>query len=81
MLFKVLERKEQMYGNCQARVQSSKVQSPKVKTKRTWADTKLTWATTLPTVKVRGKSLVYLINHITDELRTGLSYDYDYDVI
>ena len=30
---------------CQARVRSSKVQSPKVKTKRTWADTKITWAT------------------------------------
>ena len=29
---------------CQAQVQS-----PKVKTKRTWADTKITWATTPPT--------------------------------
>ena len=31
--------------NCQARVRNPKVQSPKVKTKRTWADTKITWAT------------------------------------
>ena len=31
---------------CQAQVLSPKVQSPKVKTKRTWADTKITWATT-----------------------------------
>ena len=30
---------------CQAWVRSPKVQSPKVKTKRTWADTKITWAT------------------------------------
>ena len=35
--------------NCQARVRSPKVQSPKVKTKRTWADTKITWATHHPT--------------------------------
>ena len=33
-------------SHCQARVRSPKVQSPKVKTKRTWADTKITWATT-----------------------------------
>ena len=31
---------------CQAQVRSPKVQSPKVKTKGTWADTKITWATT-----------------------------------
>ena len=31
-------------SNCQARVRSPKVHSPKVKTKRTWADTKITWA-------------------------------------
>ena len=31
--------------NCQAQVRSPKVQSPKVKTKGTWADTKITWAT------------------------------------
>ena len=30
---------------CQARVRSPKVQSPKVKTKRTWADSIITWAT------------------------------------
>ena len=35
-------------SNCQARVRSPKVQSPKVKTKRTWADTIITWATTPP---------------------------------
>ena len=29
---------------CQAQVRSPKVQSPKVKTKGTWADTKITWA-------------------------------------
>ena len=29
-------------GNCQAQVRSPKVQSPKVKTKRTWADTIIT---------------------------------------
>ena len=34
--------------NCQAQVRSPKVQSPKVKTKGTWADTKITWATTPP---------------------------------
>ena len=28
---------------CQAQVRSPKVQSPKVKTKRTWADTIITW--------------------------------------
>ena len=31
-------------GNCQARVRSPKVQSPKVKTKRTWADSIITCA-------------------------------------
>ena len=31
-------------NSCQAQVQSPKVQSPKVKTKGTWADTKITWA-------------------------------------
>ena len=34
--------------NCQAQVRSPKVQSPKVKTKGTWADTKIPWATTPP---------------------------------
>ena len=33
-----------IFHYCQVR--SPKVQSPKVKTKRTWADTKTTWATT-----------------------------------
>ena len=35
-------------SNCQARVRSPKVQSPKVKTERTWAETIITWATTTP---------------------------------
>ena len=34
--------------SCQARVRSPKVQSPKVKSKRTWADTIITWATHPP---------------------------------
>ena len=38
--------KVKLNKNCQAQVRSPKVQSPKVKTKRTWADTKITWATT-----------------------------------
>ena len=33
------------HWNCQAQVWSPKVQSPKVKTKGTWTDTKITWAT------------------------------------
>ena len=33
---------------CQAEVRSAKVQSPKVKTKGTWADTKISWAITPP---------------------------------
>ena len=33
------------WWNCQALVRSPKFQSPKVKTKRTWADTKITSAT------------------------------------
>ena len=33
-----------MSRNCQAQVRSPIVQSPKVKTKGTWADTKITWA-------------------------------------
>ena len=37
-----------VFDFCQAQVRSPKVQSPKVKTKGTWADTKITWATTPP---------------------------------
>ena len=37
-----------MFPCCQAQVRSPKVQSPKVKTKGTWADTKIPWATTTP---------------------------------
>ena len=45
-------RKEQHSNkivNCQAQVRSPKVKSSKVKIKRTWADTIITWATTHPT--------------------------------
>ena len=40
VLLKVYINLSYLIDNCQARVRS-----PKVKTKRTWADTKITWAT------------------------------------
>ena len=44
----IAEKKRREFENCQAQVRSPKVQSPKVKTKGTWADTRITWATTTP---------------------------------
>ena len=55
---------------CQAQFRSPKVQSPKVKTKGTWADTKITWATH-PTNQTRkrdhavGGSFQYLASFLS----------------
>ena len=43
VLEEAAEDTEEEGVNCQAQVQSPKVQSPKVKTKGTWADTIITW--------------------------------------
>ena len=52
---------------CQARVRSPKVQSPKVKTKRTWADTIITWATT----HHHPDNWVIDPNWVNDKLKSG----------